>query len=438
MSEIDKKIIKEINDKIKKDENYLDFLKSNTKEYTHCYHTYPAMMIPQVAREFIKTTLKYDKDVSNVFDPFMGSGTTMVEGLLNDLDVYGVDINPLSFLMTKVKTIALNPDELYTEFRTLISKIEDIHDIDNDKLLSIPKFDNINYWFKEDVIINLSKIKSQINGIKNNQIRLFFLAVFSETVRYVSNTRNNEFKLYRMAKEKLALWNPDVLDTFKNFSIRNIDGNNRYYAAIDGKEKNINIHQTSSQNLDNYYHDNSFDLLVTSPPYGDSGTTVAYGQFSRLSLQWLDLDLDFKINQLDKIMLGGKVLENIEDYLQELKSETLSYIYSKIENEDRKRAREVLQFYIDLDETLDNISKKMKKGSYQFWVVANRTVKGIKIPTDRIIIELFQKYNIEHLYSFNRNIPNKRMPKINSPTNKTGNHAVTMTKEIILMFKTNR
>ena len=29
---------------------------------------------------------------------------------------------------------------------------------------------------------------------------------------------------------------------------------------------------------------NSVDLLVTSPPYGDSKTTVAYGQFSRLNV----------------------------------------------------------------------------------------------------------------------------------------------------------
>lgn len=27
-----------------------DFRDSNTKEYTHCYHNYPAMMIPQIAR----------------------------------------------------------------------------------------------------------------------------------------------------------------------------------------------------------------------------------------------------------------------------------------------------------------------------------------------------------------------------------------------------
>ena len=33
----------------------------------------------------------------------------------------------------------------------------------------------------------------------------------------------------------------------------------------------------------------SVDCIITSPPYGDSRTTVAYGQFSRLSAQWADI-----------------------------------------------------------------------------------------------------------------------------------------------------
>lgn len=31
-----------------------DFRYENTKEYTHCFHTYPAMMIPQVASKLLK------------------------------------------------------------------------------------------------------------------------------------------------------------------------------------------------------------------------------------------------------------------------------------------------------------------------------------------------------------------------------------------------
>jgi hypothetical protein len=31
-----------------------DFKQDNTKEFTHCFHPYPAMMIPQVARRILK------------------------------------------------------------------------------------------------------------------------------------------------------------------------------------------------------------------------------------------------------------------------------------------------------------------------------------------------------------------------------------------------
>lgn len=45
--------IKYIKSKKTFDESW-DFRKSNTKEYTHCFHSYPAMMIPQVARRIIE------------------------------------------------------------------------------------------------------------------------------------------------------------------------------------------------------------------------------------------------------------------------------------------------------------------------------------------------------------------------------------------------
>lgn len=49
-----------------------DYRDSDTKEYTHCFHNYPAMMIPQIARELIS---QYGKKASVLFDPYCGTGT---------------------------------------------------------------------------------------------------------------------------------------------------------------------------------------------------------------------------------------------------------------------------------------------------------------------------------------------------------------------------
>ena len=38
-----------------------------------------------------------------IYDPFCGSGTTIVQSLINGNEVIGTDINPLALLITKVR-----------------------------------------------------------------------------------------------------------------------------------------------------------------------------------------------------------------------------------------------------------------------------------------------------------------------------------------------
>lgn len=57
-----------------RDESW-DFQYVDTKEYTHCFHTYPAMMIPQIARKLLK---EYGVENGWLLDPYCGTGTSLV------------------------------------------------------------------------------------------------------------------------------------------------------------------------------------------------------------------------------------------------------------------------------------------------------------------------------------------------------------------------
>ena len=46
-----------------------------------------------------------------------------------------------------------------------------------------------------------------------------------------------------------------------------------------------------------------------------------------------------------------------------------------------------------------------------------------------------KKYDIEYIYTINRNIINKVMPSLNSPTNEAGKRVRTMTKENIVILR---
>jgi DNA modification methylase len=413
-----------------KDESW-DFRNDFTKYNNHGFHTYPAMMIPQVARRLIQM---YGKDKKVILDPFMGSGTVLLEAKLhkNFKKVYGIDINPLALLISKVKTTPIKPEILKEEYRQLISRCNADKKAVNfrQKEITKPNFFNIEFWFKPQVITDLAIIKQNVEKIEDPDIKDFFLIAFSETVRNVSNTRKGEYKLYRMSQSMLEKYNPNTFEEFKSKASKSIIGMEEYFEVQNPKCK-VNILAEDTRNLTSI-PTGSVDLIVTSPPYGDSRTTVAYGQFSRLALQWLDYDKD-KILNIDKVSLGGIPTKDLHN---ELGSPTLKKTLDKISKIDSCRAKDVLSFYLDFDKCVQELHRVTKKGAFICFVVGNRTVKGVQIPTDEIILELFQaKNNYKHHNTFIRNIPHKRMPKINSPTNICGNHGVTMNEEWIVIIE---
>jgi hypothetical protein len=71
----------------------------------------------------------------------------------------------------------------------------------------------------------------------------------------------------------------------------------------------------------------------------------------------------------------------------------------------------------------------MKPNAYLVWVVGNRSVGKVEIPTDKILTELLANYGIVEVGHLQRTIHHKRMPGRNDTTE-------TMGKERILILRT--
>lgn len=429
------KIIRNLENQIEKekakDEKYArkidyswDYRGEKTKTHTHGIHTYPAMFIPQVAKRLLEN---YSRAGDIICDIFCGSGTALVESKLLGRNAYGIDLNPLAIFLAKAKTTPVNPSVLTNKYFKLLSEIEKPKDAEIEK----PIFNNIDFWFKENTIIQLAKIKKAISKIKDEDIRNYFMVSFSETVRLSSNTKSGEFKLVRIKKEKLENYNPDVLGIFKKKTEANIKGMTDFFESASKKACTKIIYGDSSKA--NGIKNNSIDCIITSPPYGDSRTTVAYGQFSRLSAQWIDIFKDpNKASGVDNELLGGKATKTLEHALD---SKYLKDSLNKIAKIDEKRAKDVLSFYIGLNDCLRQAHKMLKSKKYFCLVIGNRLVKQVRIPTDFIIAELGEKIGFTCEDIFVRNIPGKRMPIKNSPTNIVGAIEETMNKESIVILR---
>lgn len=167
--------------------------------------------------------------------------------------------------------------------------------------------------------------------------------------------------------------------------------------------------------------ENSVDVVITSPPYGDSHTTVVYGQYSRLSSEWLGI---LKHN-VDTVSMGGRKLQSSTLF----NCEPLDSAIREVRENNLKRSLEVGSFYADLERSIENVSKVIKNVGSACYVVANRKVTGVSLPTDQAIQCFFEKYGFIHVDTFTRAIPNKRMPSKNSPSNVAGKTEETMSKE---------
>ena len=430
------KIIRNLESQIEKEqsnEKYIrridyswDYQGENTKTYTHGIHTYPAMFIPQVARRLLET---YSKDGDTICDIFCGSGTALVESRVLNRNAYGIDLNPLAIFLAKAKTTPINPPKLMWGYIALLGKLQKIKDGEIKK----PEFKNLDFWFKEKTIVKLANLKKAIREIKDRAIQDFFMVAFSETVRYASNTKTGEFKLVRIKGEKLEKHDPDVFGIFRKKAEANIAGVGEFYKEAKKNTWTKIIFGDSSK--ENGIKDNSIDCIVTSPPYGDSRTTVAYGQFSRLSAQWIDIFNDpNKASRVDNELLGGKATKTLSHTLP---SNYLNDSLDKIAKQDESRARDVLSFYIGLNDCLKRAHKILKPKKYLCLVIGNRLVKQVRIPTDFIIAELGEKIGFTCEDIFVRNIPCKRMPIKNSPTNIVGALEETMNKESIVILRKN-
>jgi len=341
----------------------------NTTYLTHSIHKHPAIFIPHIPSYIIRqftTEENEDGERPLVLDPFSGSGTSGLEAKINGRDYLGIEINPLSRLVSEVSTSPIPPSSLENaeeEYLRLLEQTEE-------RLYE--KFDaefldrtNKEHWFEPVAIRGLSRIRKALAdftegdfdplsglaedekaaledlGIGADEIRSrvnrWLTLIIANTVFEISNADPGVSKAYKSKKMRRKIEEgehpPDVLETHAE-QLNQTRGklvelwNEIYDTDYSGGTVQQTIQRFESEDkesdLENFAHkaetdirlgdartfdipeyNEEVDLAVTSPPYINA---MNYYRGSKLRLFWiydfLEEDEKFDAKELRQSIIG--------------------------------------------------------------------------------------------------------------------------------------
>lgn len=437
---IDNRLLKLIKDR-ETDEDFWSLKDRDRRDSAHCIFQYPAMMVPLVQRRLLASILEAKPSIQSIYDPFVGSGTSLVSGMHFGLDVYGNDVNPLAVLISRVRTAR------QTEFTigAIVAQVAREASADGRQTIEC-ELRNREKWFKTSVSVELSRLRRAIRRQSELWVRRFLWVTLAETVRLTSNDRTSTYKLHARPADDIAKRKLSPISLFLDIGKVNAESFAEFRSELrrrsqikSGKYVGravVNIGDT--REVSSGFCAEPFDLIMTSPPYGDNLTTVTYGQHSYLPLHWIDYDdIDSgadretlrTTHEIDRRSLGGTLHKRSWSEERLLaSSSTLKDFAHNLPNSPVDGKKRLLRFYSDFAASLMSIASVAKANAYMVWTVGNRNIGGKQVPTNIILQELLEQQGCSVLKTMTRTIHHKRMPDRNASS-------ATMREEKILLVR---
>jgi DNA modification methylase len=356
---------------------------------THHLHPYPAKFLPHFPRLFIKY---FSREGDLVVDPMCGSGTTLIEAALQNRNCFGVDIDPIAALISKVSVTPVAESDFQDFEKSIMSEIKKrLHKGDSDKVEMPGKedFPNLSLWFREDVFRELSVIRDTIlESDLAEGVRDFGLLCLSMIIKPVSNADPRDIFPERDLKEPIRARKETFAEFQKAFH-RNKMRVLEYSRAVCGSTKQSTVRHGDARKLE--LPDRRASLVFTSPPYAYAMDYARVHQLSTLLFIMSNKDLvehRRKYIGTERISVNTS-LSSFEGF--QFAHQEIETVYTK----DRKLGVILHQYFSDMHKVTQEAYRILKPGGSLIYVIGNSTIKGTAFRTDEVFIRICQEVGFE-------------------------------------------
>lgn len=362
---------------------------------THGMHEYRGKFFPQLVRALMNIA-KLPEDAI-ILDPMCGSGTSLVEARLSGRKCYGLDINPLSTLVSNVKceALMLRTSTLLKAYKTLQEYIDAPSHIGMEYVNRLSEHDReyLERWFAPETLTELDLVESAIRRLPSAPLRNFYYVCLSNILRSVSWQKNDDLRVRREITAPIA---GETINRFLAEALRSTKNVVAFLAEHGPIDKQDHVvKKADARQASNVFKDlaNKVNAVITSPPYA---TALPYIDTDRLSLIYLGLLSRTGHRTLDTMMIGNRevTMRGRAEYwafyeakkvlLPKQTQSQIEYIDQLNKNGSvgfRRRNLSALlsKYFFDMRETMQQIYTLLRPGGSMFLVVGNnRTVAGGK------------------------------------------------------------
>ena len=232
-------------------------------------HPYPAKFIPDLPGALLDV-LPLPKG-SAIFDPFVGSGTTLVEAQRRGIASVGSDLNPIACLISRVKT-SLTPEGIEGVVKDVLERSLGFKDV------VVPTIPNLNHWFTDAVQNCVARLVMAISEAPDTHQDFLRLSLSSILVR-VSN-QDSDTRYAAISNSLNAL---DVYKAFTGATNKIANGlRSRMESIVSAKVIEGDTLQLKKTDLIP-----KIGAIITSPPYPNA---YEYWLYHKYRMWWLGFD----------------------------------------------------------------------------------------------------------------------------------------------------
>lgn len=372
--------------------------RKDPKYATHGLHPYKGKFYPQLTKALMN--ISGIGVGARILDPFCGSGTVLLEGMLNGFTTLGCDMNPLAAKMARAKTGIFAVDRSVTDhaLRSLLKRLarpparfKSTRDQFGPKVV-----DELDSWFASPVLDKLEWVLAQIRLFGEPRFVEFCEIALSSIIREVSQQDPADLRIRRRKK---PLADAPVIEMIEEKLSGQLERLVKYW-SIAGRQPGPSItpvvcegdcrNQQTFKNIG--LEEGSINCVITSPPYA---TALPYIDTDRLSLMAI-MGLEGSVrSELEENLTGSREIRrgdktSFEDALMQPGAhdqlpKSIVTALRKIHHANRNgdvgfrrdnMAALLWRYFTDMHANLSVVAKLLKPGAPAYYVVGDSRTRA--------------------------------------------------------------